>query len=172
MKSIMKSILGLQMTAMFLTVALAGPAAASNGGQSCIREKEILFKGFVQAVESYDVQFPTMFVDATGTGTATHLGRFTVTWEFTVNLLNGAGIGSAHFIAANGDSVFTESLGQGNPTEEDPDVSFIVEKHTITGETDRFAGATGGFTLERLVNTVTGDTAGSFDGTIVIHNAQ
>ena len=70
MKSIMKSILGLQMTAMFLTVALAGPAAA---------EKQVPFKGSVQAVESYDVQFPTLFVDTTGTGKATHLGRFTVT---------------------------------------------------------------------------------------------
>jgi hypothetical protein len=169
MKSIMKSILGLQMTAMFLTAALAGSAPA---------KKEVPFKGFVQAVESYvvqlppAVQFPTLFVDTTGSGVATHLGLFTVTWEFTVNLDNGAGIGSAHFTAANGDSVFTESLGQGNPTEEDPDVSFIVEEHTITGGTGRFAGATGSFTLERLVNTETGNTAGSFNGTIVIHNAQ
>jgi hypothetical protein len=163
MKSIMKSILGLQMTAMFLTAALAGPAAA---------EKEVPFKGSVQAVETYDVQFPTLFVDTTGTGVATHLGLFTVTWEFTVNLLNGAGIGSAHFIAANEDSVFTESFGQGNPTKEDPDVSFIKEMHTITGGTGRFADATGGFTLERLVNTVTGVTAGSFSGTIVFHKAK
>jgi hypothetical protein len=163
MKSIMKFILGLQMTAMFLTAALAGPAAA---------KKEVPFKGFVQAVESYDVQFPTLFVDTTGTGLTTHLSLFTVTWEFTVNLLDGAGIGSAHFIAANGDSVFTESLGQGNPTDGDPDVSFIVETHTITGGTGRFAGATGGFTLKRLVNTVTGITAGSFSGTIVFHKAK
>ena len=112
-----------------------------------------------------------MSVDTTGTGVATHLGLFTVTWEFTVNLLNGAGIGSAHFIAANGDSVFTESLGQGDPTET-PDISRVVERHTITEGTGRFAGATGYFTLERLVNTATGDTAGSFNGTIVIHNAK
>ena len=116
MKSMMKSILGLQMAAMFLTVALAGPAMAAQ---------QVPFKGSVQAVESYDVQFPTMFVDTTGTGEATHLGRFTVTWEFTVNLLNGAGIGSAHFIAANGDSVFTESLGQGDPTET-PGINRVV----------------------------------------------
>jgi hypothetical protein len=162
MKSIIKSTLGLQMTAMFLTAALAGPAAA---------EKEVPFKGSVEAVESYDIQFPTLFVDTTGTGVATHLGLFTVTWEFTVNLLNGAGIGSAHFIAANGDSVFTESLGQGDPTET-PDISQVVETHTITGGTGRFAGAAGGFDLERLVNTATGDTAGSFERTIMIHNAK
>jgi hypothetical protein len=162
MKSIIKSTLGLQMTAMFLTAALAGPAAA---------EKEVPFKGSVEAVESYDIQFPTLFVDTTGTGVATHLGLFTVTWEFTVNLLNGAGIGSAHFIAANGDSVFTESLGQGDPTLEDPDITRVVETHTITGGTGRFAGATGDFTLERLVN-MAGITAGSFSGTIVFHEPK
>jgi hypothetical protein len=112
-----------------------------------------------------------LFVDTTGTGVATHLGLFTVTWEFTVNLLNGAGIGSAHFIAANGDSVFTESLGQGDPTLEDPDITRVVETHTITGGTGRFAGATGDFTLERLVN-MAGITAGSFSGTIVFHEAK
>jgi hypothetical protein len=116
MKSIMKSILGLQMIALLLTGAFAGPAAATT---------EVPFKGSVQAVESYEIQFPTLFVDTTGSGEATHLGRFTVTWEFTVNLLNGAGIGSAHFIAANGDSVFTESLGQGDPT--DTGINRVVE---------------------------------------------
>ena len=123
MKSIMKSILGLQMTAMFLTAALAGPAAA---------RKEVPFKGSVQAVEIYDVQFPTMFVDTPGIGVATHLGLFTVTWEFEVDLSNGKGIGSADFIAANGDSVFTESLGQG--TTGDPDIHQVVETHTIRGD--------------------------------------
>ena len=162
MKSMMKSILGLQMAAMFLTVALAGPAMAAQ---------QVPFKGSVQAVESYDIQFPTMFVDTTGTGNATHLGRFTVTWEFTVNLLNGAGIGSAHFIAANGDSVFTESLGQGDPTET-PGINRVVETHTITGGTGRFAGATESFILERLVSSVTGITAGSFNGTILIHKMK
>ena len=145
------------MTALFLTASLAGLAAA---------EKEKPFHGSIQAVETYDVQFPTMFVDTSGSGNGSHLGRFTVTWEFTVNLLNGAGIGSAHFIAANGDSLFTESLGQGDPTET-PGVSRVVEAHTITGGTGRFAGATGSFTLERLVTLATGVTSGSFDGTIV-----
>ena len=145
------------MTALFLTAALADPGAAG---------KAVPFKGTIQAVETSVVQFPTLFVEASGAGNATHLGRFTVTYEFDVNLLTFAGIGSAHFIAANGDSIFTEIIGQG--TVPDP-VSVIVETHTITGGTDRFAGATGSFTLERLLNTATGVTSGSFDGTIVIH---
>jgi hypothetical protein len=162
MKTIIKTILYLQMTALLLTAAFAGPASAG---------KSVPFKGSVQAVESYDIQFPTMFVDTSGSGNATHMGRFTVTWEFTVNLLNGAGIGSAHFIAANGDSLFTESLGQGDPTET-PGINRVVEAHTITGGTGRFAGATGSFTLERLVGLATGVTAGSFDGTIAFGKAK
>ena len=108
MKTITKTIMYLQMTALCLTAALAGPAAA---------DKEVPFKGSIQAVETHVVQFPTLFVDASGSGNATHLGRFTVTYEFEVDLLTLAGIGSAHFIAANGDSLFTEVTGQGTPTE-------------------------------------------------------
>ena len=157
MKTITKTILYLQMTALLLTTALAGPAAA---------EKQVPFRGSIQAVETYDAQFPALFVDSSGTGKATHLGRFTVTSEFTVNLMSLAGSGNAHFIAANGDSLLTDLTGQANPTG-DPDVLSIVETYTITAGTGRFAGATGSFTVERLLNTVTGVTSGSFEGTIV-----
>lgn len=130
-----------------------------------------MFTGTVEAQETYVVTAPTMLVDTTGSGKSAELGPFTVTWEFTVNLDTGAGIGSAHFTAANGDTLDTASLGQGDPTET-PDVSRVVEQHTITGGTGRYAGATGGFTLERLVNTVTGVTSGSFAGSIVLQKAQ
>ena len=162
MKTITKTIMYLQMTALFLTVALAGAAAA---------EKEIPFHGSIHAVETSVVQFPTAFVDASGSGIATHLGRFTVTYELEINLLTGAGIGSAHFMAANGNSLFTEVAGQFSPTE-NPDVGSIVETYTITGGTGRFAGAIGSFTVDRLANTVTGVTSGSFDGTIVLPEAE
>jgi hypothetical protein len=91
---------------------------------------------------------------ASGSGNATHLGRFAVTYEVEVNLLNRASIGSAQFIAAKGDSIFAEFIGQGNPIE-GSDFSFIVETNTITGGTGRFAGTTRSFTVERLLNRVT-----------------
>ena len=159
MKTITKTINYLQMTALFLTASLAGLAAAEN---------EKPFRGSIQAVETYNPQFPALFVDSSGSGTATYLGRFTVTSEFEVNLLTLAGSGSAHFIAANGDSLFTELTGQASPTG-NPDVLSIVETYTITGGTGRWAAATGSFTAERLLDSVTGVTSGSFDGTIVIH---
>lgn len=155
MKSIMQSILGLQMIAMFLTAALAGPAAAKN---------QVPFHGSVQGVEIDEVQGTALLVDGSGTGIATHLGRFTVTWEATVNLLDGSGIGSFHFIAANGDSIFTEDLGQAESTGT-PGVLHIVEINTITGGTGQFEGATGSFILERLLDP-TGFTSGSFRGII------
>lgn len=161
MKSISKAILGL-MTAMFLTAALVGPAAA---------KEQVPFHGSIQGSEIDVVQGTTLLVDGSGAGIATYLGRFTATWEATVNSLDGSGIGSFHLIAANGDSLVTEHLGQGQPTET-PGVFQIVEINTITGGTGRFAGATGTFTLERLVDLTTGLTSGSFSGTIVFDKSN
>ena len=161
MKTITKAITYLQMTALCLTAALAGPGA----------DKAVPFKGSIHAVETSVVQFPTLLVDGSGSGNATHLGRYTMTSEFEVNLLTLASIGSGHFIAANGDSVFTEFIGQANPLA-GTDFSDIVQTHTITGGTGRFAGATGSFTVERLLNRVTGVSSGSFDGTIGFGKAK
>jgi hypothetical protein len=154
-----KTMMYLPLTALFLTASPAGLAAA---------DKEIPFRGSIQAVQTFNVQFPTLFVEGSGSGNATHLGRYTMTLEFHVNLLTLAGGGFADFIAANGDSLFTEFTGQASPTG-NPDALSIVQAHTITGGTGRFAGATGTFTLERLLNTVTKISSGSFDGTIVTH---
>ena len=91
-----------------------------------------------------------------------------MTYDAVVNLVTRVGIGSFEFIAANGDSIFADSLGQSTPTGT-PNVVSIVEILTITGGTGRFAGAGGTMISERLLDQVTGDTSGSFDGTIVIH---
>ena len=107
-----------------------------------------------------------MFVTATGTGEATHLGRYTVSYEVEVDLPTGSGTGlSAQYVAANGDTLFAEGSGQATPTD-DPTVFVVVETFTITGGTGRFDGATGNFTEERRVNIVTGVTSGTISGTI------
>jgi hypothetical protein len=159
MKTIMKTVLSIPLTAMLLTAALAGPAAAAKG---------VPFHGTIQGIEIADVQFPKLFVDGSGSGNATHLGSFTLAYEVEVDLLTRTTFGSSVFTAANGDNVFTDLIGLGTSTE-NPDVPFIVEVHTITGGTGRFAGATGGFIRTEFLNLVTGVTSGSFDGTIVIH---
>ena len=164
MKNITKTILYLQMTALCLTAALAGRAAA---------EEQSPIKGSIQGVEIADVQFPRLFVDGSGSGNATHLGRFTLAYELEVDLLTLPieSFGSSVFTAANGASIFTDIIGRATPTE-NPDVVSIVEVHTITGGTGRFAGATGSFIRKYLLNLVTGVTSGSFDGTIVLPEAE
>ena len=162
MKTITKTILYLQMTALCLTAALAGRAAA---------EEQSPIKGSIQGVEIADVQFPKLFVDGSGSGRATHLGRFTMTYELEVDFLTSQTFGSSVFTAANGDSLTTDITGLGAPTA-NPDVASVVEVHTITGGTGRFAAATGSFIRKYLLNLVTGVTSGSFDGTLVIHSAK
>jgi hypothetical protein len=130
--------------------------------------KPLPLKGSIEALETYEINGPTMFVTATGSGQATHLGRYTVTYEVQVDLPTGTGTGlSAHYVAANGDSLFAEGSGQATPTD-NPSVFVVVETYTITGGTGRFDGATGSFTETRRVNIETGVTSGTISGNIVL----
>ncbi len=72
--------------------------------------------------------------------------------------------GSYEFTAANGDTLTADFTGQASLAT--PGVLSIVETATITGGTGRFAGATGSFTGERLFDTATLMTTGSFEGTL------
>jgi hypothetical protein len=72
-------------------------------------------------------------------------------------------------VAANGDKLTASGTGLATPMVIDGVFYLaIVEEMTIdpTLSTGRFAGATGGFTVERLFNPATGTTVGSFEGTI------
>jgi len=149
--------------ALLLAIVLVSTTVAAASTKN-----PLPLKGSIEALETYQVSGPTMFVTATGSGEATHLGRYTVTYEVQVDLPTGTGTGlSAQYVAANGDRLFAEGSGQATPTE-DPSVFVVVETYTITGGTGRFAGATGSFTETRRVNIETGVTSGTMDGTIVI----
>ena len=142
---------------MILTAALAGPAAA---------QQQLPFKGALQGQDTDIGGPPTAFVvDTRGTGIGTLLGQFSFSQQVTVNFTNGADTGSAHWIAANGDSIDTAIAGSGEPTGT-PGIIKITEIHIITGGTGRFAGVQGSFTVERLASGSTFMTSGSFHGTI------
>ena len=128
-------------------------------------KEQVPFKGSLAGHEIDVVEFPTLFGSLSATGNATHLGRFTMTLQVQVDVTTGMSVGTIRFIAANGDSIFAVFAGQGTPTSE-PNVSSIVEVATITGGTGRFEGATGSFTLQRVINLATGVSSGSFTGTI------
>ena len=160
MKTITRSNLYLPMAAMILTTALAVSATV---------QKQVPFKG---AIQGHEIDTPqggppptTSLVDGSATGIGTHVGEFSFTYRVTVNLADGTATGSAHLIAANGDSIDTTVSGSGEPTDT-PNVNSITEINTITGGTGRFAGAQGSFIMVRLASVVTFNTSGSFHGTI------
>ena len=138
------------------SITFAAPAAT-----------EKLLKGSFEAVETHEFGPGIMFVDATGVGNATHLGLFTYDLQAEVSLPSLAASASAALIAANGDRIFGEGSGQGTPAGA-PNMVSIVETYTITGGTGRFAGATGNFTVERLLDRATLVSSGTISGTIVI----
>src|SRR5438874_2745252 len=87
MRTITRNSINLPMAAILLTAALAGPAVAED--------KLVPFKGSLHATEkivAFQGSPPVAFVtDGSGGGIATHLGLFTLTWEFTVTIANGTG---------------------------------------------------------------------------------
>jgi hypothetical protein len=155
----------LPMAALILT-ALALPATA---------QQQVPFKGTFQGNDT--VTPPTLTQSITGIGT--HVGQFSSTTVLA--LTASGGTGSAHWIAANGDSIDTTVVGSPehvpmSPCQvvgAQPEDSYakITEIHTITGGTGRFAGVQGSFTLTLYHDVVprsdgTHGTCGSYSGTI------
>ena len=139
-------------TALLASVAVSATAA------------ETPFKGEVNAVETGTIVGPTRSVVRDGGGTATHLGKYTEHITMQINLPTRHSMGAATFTAANGDTLTATVEGQATPAS--PGVLSIVEVYSITGGTGRFAGATGTFTLESIVNQATGVSSGTFSGAI------
>jgi hypothetical protein len=84
--------------------------------------------------------------------------------------------GTAQWIAANRDSIYTTIVGQAEPSDLPGGFLKITETHTVIGGTGRFAGVEGSFTVEFFhkleASAVVGgveahDIFGSFHGTIV-----
>jgi hypothetical protein len=159
----MKKLIISIVTALALVTTLTGVALAGKKEQ-----KELSIKGTMQAVETLDFTTPPIMTStASGLGNATHLGQYTLSFEVEVNLETIAGTGTAHFVAANGDSLYAVGTGQATPTNE-PNVFKVVENYTITGGTGRFAGASGNITTDRIVDLNTGITSGTISGNIML----
>ena len=143
-------------TALTLLVAVAAPVAASD---------QVTFKGrLAGTVTVMPLTPPLASVLIEATGTATGLGSFSVEVPHLVNQATRIGAGSYIFTAANGDTLTAEFTGLATLVQ--PTVLTTHEMATITGGTGRFAGATGSFTIDRTFFLVTGETIGSFEGTI------
>jgi hypothetical protein len=137
---------------------MARPAAAG---------KQVPFRGSLEGQEQVLAPPPLVVLLGEGGGTATHLGRFVYDLEATVDFreLPPQGAGVLTFTAANGDVLVAEIEGISTPII--PGLLILIEEEaTVTRGTGRFAGASGGFSITRFKNQVTGLTVGRFDGTI------
>ena len=159
----MKKIFGSTLTALLLVIVLASTVFAAPAAG----ERQLLLKGSLQTAETQQVVFPTIFVNGTGSGNATQLGLYTISYHAQLNIPTLSSTVSATLVAADGSSLFGIGTVQGTPTAR-PGIVSIVETYIITGGTGRFAGATGNFTVERVINRATLLTSGTISGTILL----
>jgi hypothetical protein len=150
-------------TTLLLLIVLTSTVFAAPA----LSEQTYLLKGSLQTTETQQAVFPTLFVNATGSGNSTHLGLFTIKSQAEVNIPTLTSITAETLVAADGSSLFGEGTGQGTLTET-PGIVSIVEIYTITGGTGRFEGASGNFTVKRLLERASGISSGTISGEIVL----
>ena len=156
----MKKIFASTAIALFLLIVLASTTCAA-------KEMEFRLKGSLEASQTVQVTFPTAYINLTGTGVASHVGRFTFQLQAELDIPTATGSGSSRLVAADGSTLFMEGSGHGTPTDV-PGVVLIVDTFTITGGTGRFAGASGNVIVERVLNQATGVSSGTISGIIIL----
>lgn len=165
----MKRAFAAAISAALISGACGQPLSPVNSssvqpGNALAATESVPFKGSFEGTQSV-TPLPGGLgsVTGSGTGTATHLGQFSVAFPHTVTFATRTGEGTYTFTAANGDTLTASFVGQA--TQQGSTVS-IVEHGRITGGTGRFADATGTFTVQRTFTQANGVTEGSFEGAI------
>src|SRR5215510_268466 len=109
----MKKVFGSTVITLLLLIVLASVTFAAPAAG----ERQLLLKGSLQATETHLDTPPTMLVDATGSGNATQLGLFTMSFQAEGYLpMLFVASESATLGAADGYSLFGEGTGQGTLT--------------------------------------------------------
>jgi hypothetical protein len=126
---------GLVLTALTL-LALAYSAMAGDQVPYKGEEAGVVTKGAFQ--------FPFSHQSTAAEGEATHIGHYTLTGDFVVDVRFGIAAGVFTLTAANGDMLFLDMKGHADPT----DLTKTVANFTVTGGTGRFEGATGSITAD------------------------
>jgi hypothetical protein len=145
------------MTAMFLTVAFANPAAAGR----------TFYYGYILADETARPAGDKLIVDGKGEGISS-LGRFTLTYQLLLDFVANRATGKQQLTFQNGDVLNTDTRAIG----EFPFHNIGVWKEVVSIRSDqsgtgRFAGVVGEFSIDRAVDLSTGKTFGTFKGDFV-----
>jgi len=147
----------------FRHVAIAVAALVVLGlGLPATAAHPVPFQGRADLAITGFQDFPpaTRVLTASAIGQATHLGRFTRTETITADLSTGAFTGTLVFIAANGDQLNANVIGQFSPTFDSAEGTYV-----FTGAPNgRFRNASGQAAFK-----VTSDGTGfhvTFNGTI------
>src|SRR5262245_47664543 len=120
-----------------------------------------------RTVSAVPVSPDLVFVVASGSGEASHLGQFTMVSPHYTVLSTLAVYGQQLFTAANGDTLTADFTGQFHPTPTG-DLEATLSA-TITGGTGRFSGATGGYSFRIIPHPVAPAlfaSSGTFSGMI------
>jgi hypothetical protein len=147
--------------ALGASLALVVPAAAQTTP----------FKADFTLEVSFVPATPGVFLGTTsGAGLASHLGRVAATSTEVLDFTASPGRvtvrdGQLVMVAANGDELHW-SYGGGGPLPDASGTTPIAGTFVITGGTGRFAGASGGGTVEGLASVVTNIVSLSYRGTI------
>ena len=150
-------------------LAPALPALSAGASGAAARAAKsgtaLPFHGTLEASHTsrLDPETNATLIHVVGTGTATHLGRFTLVTDVT--FAGAEAVERMTLTAANGDIIFATGTGQVVPSDDGLTLD-TVEDMTITGGTGRFAGATGSFILRQLDVAPTHSSSASFKGTI------
>ncbi len=134
MKAKATSKIYLPMAALILA-AFSIPAAA---------QAPVPFKGVFKGNDA--VNAPT--ITTSGGGTGTLLQDFSFTEQATLSSAT-SGTGSAHWEAANGDSIDSTFIASADMSTGSLGYITVTEIHTITAGKGRFAGGQGNFIAER-----------------------
>jgi hypothetical protein len=123
----------------FLTLLFSFTVAPVSGAQP------VPFRGSFSTTFQSVAVFPLVYVQVSGTGNATHLGRtVTTSSDQIVNVLTGEVTATYHLLGASGDTLILQINVQATPT---PGGLLINGNWQVAGGLGRFANATGGGTL-------------------------
>jgi hypothetical protein len=145
------------MTAMFLSIALARPAAAG---------RLTFFDGYLIGTEIGVPQGDVIVVDGSGSGYSS-LGSFSWTKHSEISTVTGKGTGTFQIVFPNGDTWDSEGREQGDLpglSKRLIGITVVAEIQTITNATGQFANQAGDFTLQGMVDTTAGKYFGSIRG--------